>query len=152
MAVDQNRKPPTHEVMQHYGAKLAHGKGKWFTLSCDFHGGGDSMRVNAETGGWCCMACEKKGGDSIAYLMELEGIGFVEAAKKLDCWVDDGKSTPTKPASFSARQALEVLAIETNIVVVTALSVAAGHPITQVDKDRLIQAARRVQFVSEGML
>lgn len=152
MAVDQHRKPPTHEVMQHYGAALVHGKGKWFTLSCEFHGGSDSMRVNTDTGGWCCMACDKKGGDSIAYLMELEGIGFVEAAKKLDCWIEDGRPTPTKPAPFTARQALEVLTSETNLIAITALSVAAGNAITQADRERLIQAARRVQFVSEGLL
>ena len=152
MAIDQHRKPPTHEVMQHYGAALVHGKGKWFTLACLFHSGSDSMRVNTESGGWCCMACDAKGGDSIAFLSELEGIGVVEAAKKLGCWTEDGRPPPTKPASFNARQALEVLASETNIVVVTALSVAAGHPLTQVDKDRLVQAARRVQFVSEGLL
>lgn len=152
MGIDQHRKPPTHEVMQHYGAALVHGKGKWFTLSCLFHSGSDSMRVNIESGGWCCMACDVKGGDSIAFVSELEGIGVVEAAKKLDCWTEDGRPSPTKPASFNARQALEVLASETNIVVVTALSVASGHPITQGDKDRLVQAARRVQFVSEGLL
>ena len=152
MAVDQSRKPPTQDAVQHYGATLVHGKGKWFTFSCVFHGGSDSLRVNTATGGWCCMACDKKGGDSIAYLMELEGIGFVEAAKKLDCWVDDGRSTPTKPALFTARQALEVLSSEANLIAITALSVAAGNPITQADKERLIQAARRVQFVSEGLL
>lgn len=67
------------------------GRGKWRTTACRFHGGSDSMRVNTETGGWVCMACNAKGGDVLAYQMAAHGQDFISAAKELDAWQDDNK-------------------------------------------------------------
>ena len=64
---------------------------KWKTTVCNFHGGSDSMRVNVATGAWVCMSCGEKGGDVLAYEIKDGGREFVDAAKALGCWVDDGR-------------------------------------------------------------
>ena len=69
---------------------------KWKTTTCNFHGGSDSMRINITSGAWVCMSYGEKGGDVPAY--EMKDLEFMEAAKALGCWVDDGRpQVPTKP-------------------------------------------------------
>ena len=87
------------------GQELSGSRGsKWKTTSCIFHGGSDSMRINTATGAWVCMACNEKGGDVLAYQMAATGAEFVDAAKAIGAWVDDGKpytpigSRPTRDA------------------------------------------------------
>lgn len=78
------------------GLKLA-GAGAWRTTECRLHGGSDSMRINLSTGGWKCMACHAHGGDMLALHQALHGLGFVEAAKDLGAYIEDGRQqfTPT---------------------------------------------------------
>ena len=65
---------------------------KWKTTSCVFHGGSDSMRVNVQLR---CMGLHGldavHGGDVLAYEWLSKGIGFMDAAKALGAWLDDGK-------------------------------------------------------------
>lgn len=125
------------------------GPGKWRTTSCEAHGGSDSMRINTESGAWVCMACGVKGGDVLAYHMESQGLDFIDAAKALGAWQDDGKQTRTKPLPFSARDALAVLVADANLAAVAACNVASGIALSDQDRSALIDAAARVRFIAE---
>ena len=80
------------------------------------------MRVNVQTGAWCCMACNAHGGDVLAFHMAHEGMTFVQAAQALGCWVEDGGKPhhQRRPKALSAREALELIKRETNLVALEA--------------------------------
>ena len=65
--------PDPVTYFENEGLKLT-GKSKWRTTACNFHGGSDSMRINTESGGFCCMNCGFKGGDVLAYHMQFYGL------------------------------------------------------------------------------
>ncbi len=125
------------------------GRGKWRTTACSFHGGSDSMRVNVETGGFICMSgCGARGGDVISYFMAETGAEFIDAAKALGCWIDDGRpATQHKPTALSPRQALEMLASEAMLVAVAAGNVAYGLVLNEDDRRRVLQSAGRIENV-----
>ena len=124
---------------------------KWKTTACKFHGGSDSMRVNVVTGAWICMNCGEKGGDVLAYEIKNSGLEFVDAAKALGCWVDDGrKPAATKPTPLSPRLALSVMAFESTLVAVAAGNVANGVMLTDTDRARLMVAANRINRLVEA--
>ncbi len=124
---------------------------KWKTTTCNFHGGSDSMRVNVATGAWVCMSCGEKGGDVLAYEIKNGGLEFVDAAKALGCWVDDGRPpSQTKPTPLSPRLALSVLAFESSLAAIAAANVAHGYALTQIDLDRLLLAANRISNIVEA--
>ena len=103
------------------------------------------MRINVASGGWCCMSCDAKGGDVLAHHMQLHGIEFVEAAKALGAWIDDGKSTAHhKPTPLAPRAALQVMAFEATVVAVAAGNVAHGVKLTDIDRARVFAAAARI--------
>ena len=127
------------------------GPGRWKTGPCHFHGGSDSLRVNTASGGWCCMACGVKGGDVLAFHMQAYGLEFIEAARELGCWVDDGKSAPQqKPAPLPARAALQVLAFEATLAAVAAGNVARGVALSDADRERLMVSAGRINRITEA--
>ena len=125
---------------------------KWKTAGCSFHGSRDSMRINTTSGAWVCMAgCGARGGDVLAYHMALHGMGFVEAARDLGCWIDDGQPpTPQRPAPLPPRAALSVLAFETTLAAVAAGNVAHGIALTDTDRARLMKAAGRINLIAEA--
>lgn len=130
--------------------KFRERKGKWRTTRCEFHGGTDSMRINTASGAFVCMACGVKGGDVLAYHMQAHGLEFVEAAKALGAWVDDGRpQTPQKPAPLPPRAALQVLTAEANLVAVAAANLASGMTLTTDDLSRVLTAAGRIAKISE---
>lgn len=56
---------------------------------CPFHADKNpgSFQVNTEHGAFKCYSCGAKGGDIIAFSMELNGFGFSDALKRLaDDW------------------------------------------------------------------
>ena len=122
---------------------------KWRTTACAFHGGSDSMRVNLHTGGFCCMNCGARGGDVLAYEMALNGLEFVEAARHLGAWVEDGRTPVSpRPAPLSPRAALEVLGFEALLVAVAADMLAKGQPLPLVDAERLKTCASRINRIA----
>jgi hypothetical protein len=124
---------------------------KWKTTTCNFHGGSDSMRVNVATGAWVCMSCGEKGGDVLAYEIKDSGREFVDAAKALSCWVDDGRpQLQTKPTPLSPRLALSVMAFESTLAAVAAGNVANGVTLTDTDRARLMVAANRINRLVEA--
>lgn len=125
------------------------GHGKWLTGRCDFHGGSDSLRVNVASGGWCCMACGASGGDVLAYHMQAHDLDFIDAAKALGAWVDDGKPhRPQKPKPLPASQAIQVLAFESLLTYVAAGNIANGVQLSDTDRARLLVASRRIQTIT----
>ena len=63
------------------------GHGAWRDALCPFHDDHKpSLRVRVENGAFCCMSCGARGGDVLAFLRLRDGLGFVEAAKRLGAW------------------------------------------------------------------
>jgi hypothetical protein len=152
MSFNRNVLPSPADYFELHGLRL---KGphsaKWKTTNCNFHGGSDSMRVNVATGAWVCMNCHVKGGDVLAYEMTASGRDFVDAAKALGCWVDDGRPpVQTKPTPLSPRLALSVMAFESTLAAVAAGNVANGVMLTDADRARLMVAANRINRLVEA--
>lgn len=77
---------PTSYYTEWAGLKPT-GAGTWKTALCPFHADSrPSLRINTQTGGFCCMVCEAKGGDVLAFHMQRHGMGFVDACKALNAW------------------------------------------------------------------
>ena len=126
------------------------GKGKWRTTECTFHGGSDSMRVHIDTGAFVCMAgCGAKGGDVLAYHMAVHGPGFVESAKALGAYREDGKphSGPQRPARIPAKDLLAAVAFELQVCAVV-LADALNGCLKDADFDRFHDAAGVVIHVA----
>lgn len=146
MSFDRNLLPDAVSYFEAQGLRLTGPRSsKWKTTACQFHGGSDSMRINVASGGWCCMSCDAKGGDVLAYAMQLNGLEFVEAAKLLGAWQDDGKPVHQHKATpLAPRAALQVMAFEANLVAVAAGNVAHGVTLTDTDRARVMAAAGRI--------
>jgi hypothetical protein len=50
---------------------------------------------------------------------------------------------------LSPRQALSVLAFESTLTAIAAANVGHGHALTQIDLDRLLTAANRINNIAE---
>jgi hypothetical protein len=126
------------------------GRGMWRTTECKFHGGSDSMRVHLDRGAFVCMACGAKGGDLLAYHMATHGMGFVEAAKALGAYQEDGIAHhgSTRPAILPARALLALVASELHVASVIAADMGRGQRISAKDKARLLAAAGRIGYVA----
>lgn len=122
------------------------GPGRWKTGPCYFHDGSDSMRVNVDSGGWVCMACGTKGGDVLAYAMQRHGLGFVEAARALGAYIDDNKPHrgPAKAATLSARDAMQVVALELHVPVIVIADARSGVIPCDADWQRFLTSAGRI--------
>ena len=131
MAFDRTLLPDPVTYFENQGLILKGPRSaKWKTTSCNFHGGSDSMRVNVATGAWVCMSCGEKGGDVLAYEIKDGGREFVDAAKALGCWVDDGRpQVQTKPTPLSPRLALSVMAFESTLPI-RLIAKSGRHPTT----------------------
>lgn len=124
---------------------------KWKTTECRFHGGRDSMRINLATGVWVCMNCGAKGGDLLGYHMQAYGLEFVDAAKALGAWLEDGKpEMRRKPAPLPPRSALEVLNFEATVAAVAAGNIAHGVILKEADRKRLLIAGQRITRLAEA--
>ena len=152
MSFDRTRLPDAPTYFESKGLRLkGPSTAKWKTTTCNFHGGSDSMRVNVATGAWVCMSCGEKGGDVLAYEIKDGGREFVDAAKALSCWVDDGRpQVQTKPTPLSPRLALSVMAFESTLAAVAAGNVANGVTLTDADRARLMVAANRINRLVEA--
>lgn len=152
MSLDRTLLPDPVSYYSAVGLEFFERHGVWRTTSCIFHGGSDSMRVNTVNGAFVCMAgCGARGGDVIAYHMASTGKPFVEACRDLGAWIADERSTPGRPALFTARQALDVLRTEVMVLVITAAALKRGQSINDVDHRRLLQAVERIYHIA-GLL
>ena len=150
MSFDRTRLPEPVGYYESTGLAFKERKGKWRTTACNFHGGTDSLRINTDSGAFVCMAgCGARGGDVLAYHMAHAGLDFINAAKTLGAWVEDGNQAPAGPTPLPARDALAVLAVESNLVAVAAANVAHGVTLAQADLQRLMMAAGRIARIVE---
>ena len=149
MSFDRNLLPDPVSYYESEGLTFT-SRGKWRTTKCVFHGGSDSMSINIETGGFKCWNCDEKGGDVLAYHMAVHGMEFVDAAKALGAWIDDGRpAVQHKPTAFSPRDALQLLEREAMLVAVAAGNVAYGVILSDDDRSRVMQSAGRITRVVE---
>lgn len=147
MSFNRDHLPDPQSYFESEGLTLK-GVGKWRTAACAFHGGSDSMRINTASGAFVCMSCGVKGGDVLAHHMQAHGLDFIEAAKALGALVDDGKpQAQIKPATLSARSALEVIAFELTVMLVVATDIAKGITPTTEDLLRFKAATARLGFI-----
>ncbi|WP_342616574.1 CHC2 zinc finger domain-containing protein [Rhodoferax sp. GW822-FHT02A01] len=126
-------------------------KGKvWVSTICQFHGGRQTMRIHKVSGSWKCMSCMEGGGDVLAYHMKRNGLEFIEAAKALGAWVEDGKpAIQRKPTSLPPIKALQVLAVESNLIAIAGHNVHNGVVLTESDLRRVRVAARRIDQIQK---
>ena len=81
--------------------------------------------------------------------MQAYDMEFVEAAKALGAWADDGKpETTKKPTALPPRSALEVLGREATIVAIAAGNIARGLTLTDDDRSRLMVCAGRINKIA----
>jgi len=60
------------------------GRGHWRSAICPFHGDHNpSLRINAQTGAFRCMACGARGGDVLDFHRARHGLSFAQAARDL---------------------------------------------------------------------
>lgn len=151
MPFDRSALPETLAYLEGEGLTPSP-RGEWRTAACPFHGGTDSLRVHVARGAWVCMSCGEKGGDVLAFHMKRHGLGFVEAAKALGAWAEGGKPSKYRqaPMPFTARDGLTALKDEALLAAVAACNVAHGVALTDEDRARLLQAARRINFIVEN--
>jgi len=126
------------------------GPGRWKAGPCHFHGGSDSLRVNTQSGGWCCMACGAKGGDVLAYHMQRHGLGFVEAARELGAYVEDDKPHPRRaPTTLPAREAMQLVAHELRTAFVVIADIRRGVIPSETDWGRFVECAGRLETLAQ---
>jgi hypothetical protein len=143
--------PTPVDYFEARGQKVTGKRGKHFRTACAIHGGdGDTLSVLREDGGFNCFSCGAKGGDIVAYAMQADGLDFVAACKSLGAWVDDGKpEVHHKPTALTARQALHLLSFEARLVAIEVARACHGIFPDEQTKDRLLQAAGRINMVRE---
>ena len=146
----RDRLPDAVSYFEAEGVPLV-GPGRWKTGPCHFHGGSDSLRVNVQTGAFRCMACEVKGGDVLAYMMQRHGIEFVDAARSLGAYVEDGKPLrgQTQPTTLSARAAMELAALDLQTALIVISDIKAGVIPSPADWQTFIGCAARVGALAE---
>ena len=150
MTFDRRNLPEPVGYYEAAGLVFRERKGKWRTTRCEFHGGSDSMRVNTDSGAFACMACGASGGDVLAYEMQATGAEFIDAAKALGCWVDDGQpAVQHKPTPLSPRAALQAIAFEVTLVAIEASRIASGIVPSEADKARVLAASNRITRIME---
>lgn len=81
---------PTHVLsMLGFSVEKTNAKG-YFNLRCPFHKDGNertaSLNLHKSTGHYRCHACGAKGGDILAFYMNVTGKSFVTSAKELGVW------------------------------------------------------------------
>jgi hypothetical protein len=74
---------------------------------------------------------------------------FIEAAKALGAWHDDGKPhAPQRPKPLPAGQAIAVLAFECTFIAHVAGSIVHGVRLTKTDFQRVAIAAGRIDHIA----
>lgn len=151
MTFDRNLLPNPSDYYESEGLHLSGPSGAtWKTTECKFHGGSDSMRVNVKTGSFRCMNCGARGGDVLAYQVAAYGQEFIQAAKSLGAWVDDGRPQKLqKLTTLSPRASLEVLGFESTVVAMIASNMARKEYLTDEDRDRLLICTCRINRIVE---
>src|SRR5690242_18397562 len=89
---DSTSKPSILDVLEHYGASSLPYGGGWLSVHCPFHGDKrSSASVNVDEGVFKCFVCTNDtgdflAGDAYAIVMQIEGVNFVEAKRRIQEW------------------------------------------------------------------
>jgi len=148
-AFNRARLPGPETYADTHGIRLI-GGGKWRTTLCDFHPDTTpSLRVNTQSGGWCCMSCGAKGGDVLAHYMQRTDAGFIEAAVALGAW-DANQSKPAEhaPRTLTAGDAMQVVAFELLVLLTVISDIRVGVIPTDDDWRRFLVAAGRIEALT----
>lgn len=153
---DRSRLPDPLEFYTGWGLTIT-GRGVWRRANCVFCESRDNFNFHTQSGGFHCWSCPARGGDVVAFVMAARGADFMTAAKELGACVEvkrapgDGHHypEPTRPAPLAARDALALVAQESNLIAITGASWARGTPQTPADRARVIQAAARIGQIYE---
>ena len=126
------------------------GPSQWKTGPCDFHGGSDSLRVNVRTGRWVCMNCLAKGGDVLAFHIQRHGLDFIEAARQLGAYVDDGRPHrgQVTPTTLQARDAMQLLARDLTLAVVVISDIRLGVIPSDQDWQGFVKCAGEIEHLA----
>ena len=117
----RDRKSDTLAYCAQAGLTLKPANSKWRTTRCDIHGGSDSLRINTESGGWCCVSCLATGGDMLSLHRQRNGRDFVMGARDLNAWTEDDKPDRQRKARrIAPANALELLYPDSLLVWVAA--------------------------------
>ena len=150
MSFDRTRLPDPLTYYEGQGVAFRERKGKWRTTACLSCASSNAMRINTDSGAFVCMTgCGARGGDVLAWHMAAHGMDFITAAQELGAWIEDGKPAPRKASPISPRQALQVLAGESNLAAIAAANAARGVVLTDIDLARCLTAARRIARIAE---
>ena len=146
----RDRLPDAVGYFEGEGVSLT-GPGRWKSGPCRFHGGSDSLRVNVQSGAWRCMNCGAKGGDVLAYAMQLHGLDFVEAARALGAYADDGRphKGPMQAATLPARDAMQLAAQEILLALVVISDIQRGVSPSVDDWRRFLGSAARLDLLAQ---
>ena len=83
---ERGRLPDPLGYFEGAGLRLI-GRGSWRSALCPFHQDTrPSLRINADTGAFRCMACGARGGDVLAFHRARNGLSFSQAARDLGAW------------------------------------------------------------------
>jgi hypothetical protein len=130
---------------------ILNGKGTQRSTGCTFHGSRNTLGINIVTGAFLCRAgCGAHGGDVLDYHRAAYGMGFVEAAKALGAYQDNGNphTGSTRPTSIPARDLLKMVAHELTVITML-ISDSLGGRLTDPGFERYLQASARVIYVAE---
>jgi hypothetical protein len=95
------------------------------------------------------MACGAKGGDVLAYLMELYGYDFATAAKLLGAWNERAPNRDVgRPRTLAARDAMALCAFEMNVALLVIGDVRRGIVPADTDWLRFLDAVDRIQHLA----
>jgi len=146
----RDRLPDPLSYFEAQGLTLV-GRGPWRSTRCDFHGGSDSMRVKVASGGFCCMNCGVHGGDVLAYHIQAHNLEFVEAARALGAYIDVGRTHKgtERPATLSARDAMELLVAHLLEVFIHISDIRRGIIPSDNDWQRLVRAIGQIEALVE---
>ena len=128
------------------------GPGKWRSALCVFHDEeSPSLRINTESGGFCCMGCGAKGGDVLSFHMQANGMDFIHAAIDLEAWISDDKpyAGPRRARKLPAADALELAYQDINLGWVLMGNIRQGVAPSDKDFEALGAALRRLYMVSQ---
>ena len=144
--------PDPVSYFENRGQKIVGKRGKHFRTACPIHGGdGDTLSVLRNGGAFNCFSCGAKGGDLVAFEMQVNDVDFVTACKALGAWHDDGKpNAQHKPKPLPAGDALRLLAEESNLIAIAGGNIAHGVQLTDEDRARVYLAANRIATIQEA--
>src|SRR5262249_27287715 len=89
------------QILEHYDLlKTFHRSGDSYSGSCPLHNGDDptQFRVSISKNCWNCFGKCKRGGNVIDFVSLKEGIGFREAALRIQEWFQLESKAPEKSA------------------------------------------------------